>query len=143
MKALMLAVTCFFFASVAQSQSTGGEKIKVLSWNIYMLPGVLGSGNALRAEAIGRVLSSGDYDVIVFQEAFDQKARRIISHLLKESYPYEVGPANKKFFSIKTNSGLWIFSRYPIHSSHSIVFKTRHGMDALSRKGALLAELDV
>src|SRR3954470_7913267 len=90
MKALILGLTSIFFAPVAQSQSAGGEKIKVLSWNIYMLPGVFGSDNVRRAEAIGRVLSSGDYDVIVFQEAFDQKARRVISRLLKDAYPYEV-----------------------------------------------------
>src|SRR4051794_1206855 len=98
MKALILALTSIFFASVAQSQSAGGEKIKILSWNIYMLPGVFGSGNVLRAEAIGTVLSSGNYDVIVFQEAFDQRARRVISRLLKETYPYQVGPANQKLF---------------------------------------------
>ncbi len=143
MKALILALTSIFFAPVAHCQSAGGEKIKVLSWNIYMLPGVFGSGNALRAEAIGRVLSSGEYDVIVFQEAFDQGARRVISQHLKKTYPYQVGPANQKFFSVKTNSGLWIFSRHPIAAAHSIVFQTRHGVDALSRKGALLTELNV
>jgi phospholipase C len=143
MKALILALTSIFFAPVAHCQPAGGEKIRVLSWNIYMLPGLFGSGNVLRAEAIGRALSSGDYDVIVFQEAFDQKARRVISGLLAKTYPYQVGPANQKLFSIKTNSGLWIFSRYPISEAHSIVFQTRHGLDALSRKGALLAELNV
>ncbi|HWA33879.1 MAG TPA: sphingomyelin phosphodiesterase [Cyclobacteriaceae bacterium] len=143
MKALILVLTSIFFAPVAQSQSAGGEKIKILSWNIYMLPGVFGSGNVLRAEAIGRLLNPGEYDVIVFQEAFDQRARKVISRLLKDTYPYQVGPANQKLFSVKTNSGLWIFSRYPISESHSIVFQTRHGLDALSRKGALLAELNV
>jgi endonuclease/exonuclease/phosphatase family metal-dependent hydrolase len=143
MKALILVLASIFFAPVAISQPAGGEKIKILSWNIYMLPGFLGSGNLLRAEAIGKLLSSSDYDVIVFQEAFDQRARRVISHLLRNAYPYQAGPANQKFLSVKTNSGLWIFSRYPIREAHSIVFKTRHGMDALSRKGALLTELDV
>jgi phospholipase C len=143
MKAIILALTSIVFSPAALSQSTGGEKIRILSWNIYMLPGFFGSGNMARAVAIGELLSRSDYDVIVFQEAFDQRARKAISLLLSKTYPYQVGPANRRLLSIKTNSGLWIFSRFPIQEAHAIVFKTRHGIDALSRKGALMAELNV
>lgn len=143
MKALLLVLTSIFFAPVAISQPAGGEKIKILSWNIYMLPGVLGSGNNARAQAIGELLSSRDYDVIVFQEAFDPRARKIISQLLSDRYPYQAGPANQKMLSVKINSGIWIFSRHPIRDAQSIVFASRRGIDAMSRKGALLCELDV
>ena len=143
MKALLLVLTSIFFAPVAFSQPAGGEKIKILSWNIYMLPGVLGSGNIARAEAIGELLSGHDYDVIVFQEAFDPRARKVISRLLNNHYPYQAGPANQKTLSVKINSGIWIFSRHPIRDAQSIVFATRRGIDAMSRKGALLCELDV
>lgn len=147
MKASVLVLASIFFAPVALAQPTvnpsPAEKIKVLSWNIYMLPGLVGYGKGPRAEAIGQLLAASDYDVIVFQEAFQQKARNTISRLLQRAYPFQVGPANRKLFSLKTNSGIWIFSRYPIQQTHSIIFKTRHGIDAMSRKGALLAELKV
>ncbi len=147
MKASVLVLASIFFAPVALAQpmvtSSPAEKIKILSWNIYMLPGFLGHGKIPRAEAIGQLLSSSDYDVLVFQEAFHQKARKKIRRLLQSAFPFQVGPANRKLISLKTNSGLWIFSRHPIEDFHSIVFKTRSGIDAMSRKGAVLVELKI
>jgi sphingomyelin phosphodiesterase len=120
------------------------EKIKVLSWNIYMLPSIIkASGKKPRAVAIGRLLRESDYDVIVFQEAFQQKARRIIFEQLKDKFPFQAGPANQKLISYRTNSGLWIFSKHPIVFTKSIVFKNRSGIDAFSRKGGLMAEISV
>jgi endonuclease/exonuclease/phosphatase family metal-dependent hydrolase len=120
------------------------EKIKILSWNIYMLPGVVRvKGKGERADAIGGILKDSDYDVIVFQEAFQRKARKKIFRQLHEKYPYQSGPANQKLISYKTNSGLWIFSKHPIVSSESIIFKNKSGIDAFSRKGALIAEVNV
>ena len=117
------------------------QKIKVLSWNIYMLPGILAKFNAKRATRIGEILASSEYDVLVFQEAFCPLARRKIRQQLDTHFAYQAGPANRHWFSIKTNSGIWIVSRYPITSYQSIVYKNRYGVDALSRKGALMVEL--
>lgn len=147
MKALVLALTSIFFAHIAQAQPDilpgDAKKIKILSWNIYMLPAFLGHGKSSRAEAIGRFLDSSDYDVIVFQEAFDGQARRILSRHLQPAFPFQAGPANHRVLSLKSNSGVWIFSKHPIRRTASITFKTRIGLDALSRKGALLVELSV
>lgn len=118
-------------------------RVKVLSWNIYMLPGFLGFGKNERSEAIGAVLSSGTYDVVVFQEAFYAAARHRIRERLKSVYPYEAGPANARPFSVRTNSGLWIWSKYPIITQQEIMFDARYGIDGMSRKGGLLVELDV
>jgi len=120
------------------------SKIKILSWNIYMLPGIAPiRGRATRAKAIGETLKDSDYDVIVFQEAFHHKARRKIEKLLEEKFPYQAGPANRKLISMKTNSGIWIFSKHPIRSTRSIIYKNRLGIDAFSRKGALLVEIEI
>lgn len=144
MKALVLVLTSIFFAPVAAlAQPVATKKIKILSWNIYMLPGFLGHGKKPRAEAIGQLLASSDYDVIVFQEAFHGPSRKILSRLLQPAFPYQAGPANQKPLSLKTNSGIWIFSKYPIEKSYSMIFKTRYGIDAFSRKGALLAEIRI
>lgn len=148
MKAYVLVLASIFFAPVealAQPAAllAAPGKLKILSWNIYMLPSFLGRGTTTRAEAIGAMLADSDYDVIVFQEAFDGPARRIISRLLQPAFSFQAGPANQKALSLKANSGVWIFSKYPIRSSASIVFKTRKGIDAFSRKGALLTEIEV
>ena len=89
MKALVLVIASIFFAPAAGSQPISeAKKIKILSWNIYMLPGWLGHGNIPRAEAIGRLLASSDYDVIVFQEAFHKKARKTINRSLQPVFPF-------------------------------------------------------
>lgn len=142
---------CFFVFvhQVSMAQPVGAEppqkKIKILSWNIYMLPHLIASGTFKkeRAKAIGNVLLSSDYDVVFFQEAFHPAARKRILSALQKQFPYHAGPANQKRFSVKANSGLWVFSRYPILKTQSITYRNRYGIDAMSRKGALLVELDV
>lgn len=120
------------------------SSLKILSWNIYMLPRFIkNTGKIERAQQIGSYLKNSDYDVIVFQEAFHSKARKIIGQQLNPLFPYSAGPANRQTFSLSTNSGLWILSKYPISQSKAIKFTNRCGIDAFSRKGALLVELDV
>ncbi len=143
-------VACLFLvyqvtAAQPEKESPPLKKIKILSWNIYMLPHLVAahSNKKERAKAIGETLLVSDYDVIFFQEAFHATARNKILERLQNKYPYRAGPANKRFFSLKVNSGLWIFSKYPIIHSESIIYKNKFGVDALSRKGALLVELNV
>jgi len=129
-------------AAVSDTHLT--KNLKILSWNIYMLPAIVKvKGRADRAGAIGNILSKSDYDIIVFQEAFHLRARRKILKQLKTAFPYQTGPANKKILSCRTNSGLWIFSKYPITNSYTMMFESRAGIDAFSRKGGLLAEIMV
>lgn len=113
---------------------------KVLSWNIYMLPWLAKTtGKRMRAHAIGDLLAQSDYDLIVFQEAFLGSARRILSKNLTGTFPYSVGPANRKF-SIRTNSGIWILSRTPLTHLEEIDYTECAGFDdCFARKGALLA----
>jgi endonuclease/exonuclease/phosphatase family metal-dependent hydrolase len=146
MKIRLIFFISFFTFEIGFCQSMQSppplEKIKILSWNIYMLPSIIaGKGKMERAEAIGQSLKGSDYDVIVFQEAFHRKARKKIFSQLREKFAYQTGPANQKLISCKTNSGIWIFSKHPILESHSIIFKNRSGVDALSRKGGLIAEI--
>ena len=47
------------------------EKLKVLTWNIYMLPWMVpGNHKRERAYSIVDEIRKSDFDVIVFQEAF-------------------------------------------------------------------------
>ena len=74
------------------------DSLKILSWNIQMLPSVAkAGGKAKRARAIAAQLNLRDYDVVVFQKLFHKRSRRIITNGLKENYPNHTPVLNKKF----------------------------------------------
>ncbi len=97
------------------------------------------NGQLERAEAIAEQLKNETYDVIVFQEAFEKKARRILWEGLKEKFPFSTGPGENGFFKI--NSGVWILSKFEFASIKEIEFNTCKIADCMSKKGAILVEL--
>ncbi len=107
-----------------------------------MLPAmVLITGKRKRAKAIGQQLKTSNYDLIIFQESFLKAARKRIKKQLNDIFPYQIGPANQKRFTAKTNSGIWIISKTPITEIQSIIFKEKYGLDnKMARKGALMIE---
>ncbi len=123
--------------SLSQSKTT----IKILSWNIYMLPAksFLFTKQTKRAKLIVEALANTDYDIIVFQEAFHKKAFRVLAEGLKNTFPHQIGPVNKGGL-IQTNSGIWIISKIPIKEIGITKFEDCHGVDCMARKGALLIE---
>jgi endonuclease/exonuclease/phosphatase family metal-dependent hydrolase len=124
-----------------QPIETTSHQLKILSWNIYMLPYLsLFNRNGHRAEIIGNQLMDSDYQIIVFQEAFSSKCRNILRKKLIEKYPYQYGPANATLWPFKTNSGLWILSTIPLKELKQIRFHTATGFDRIARKGAVLFE---
>lgn len=125
-----------------QDSSGGGHELKILSWNIYMLPLMdFKNSNLLRGEAIAEELSRSDYTILVFQEAFDWRVRKILREVLKKNFPFFYGPVNNtRWYSIHTNSGLFIVSRIPLRVVKTIQFDTACGFDWFSRKGAILLE---
>jgi sphingomyelin phosphodiesterase len=142
-----IGICCFILCSVltqAQSPSvvtSGADELRILSWNIYMLPSAFFPkiGQLERAEAIAEQLKNEAYDVIVFQEAFEKKAREILWEGLKEKFPFSVGPGDGGF--LKLNSGVWILSKLEFTSVATIEFNTCKIADCISKKGAILVEL--
>lgn len=117
------------------------RELRILTYNIYMLPFCSElHRNTGRAEAIAKELAESKFDIIVFEEAFDYKARKILRNHLKGKYPFIYGPANDSRFSFKTNSGIWLLSKIPLLQLEQIEFKNRLGIDAFARKGAVLFE---
>ena len=77
------------------------NKLKILSWNIKMLPGPFGwfLNRKERAEKIVQFLNnSNEYDIIFFQEAFSGSIRRKIYVGLQNIYLYEIEPADQTAF---------------------------------------------
>jgi len=121
--------------------STSGS-IKVLSWNIFMLPKIAGNtGQAMRAKGIIDALKNTDYDVIVFQEAWTKKVRAAIWEGLKATYPYDAGNPLKGGVTI-TNSGIWIISKLPIKTRIDKLYRECDGADCFAKKGATLIEVE-
>lgn len=121
------------------------NELRILSWNIQMLPRLIKRvhrGPLKRARLIAPYIEADSVDVIVFQEAFDVRARRILKRRLKDEYPYHAGPANKKFFRLKTNSGVMMFSKYPLEKLGTVVYDNGTGADHFAFKGAMVVQFE-
>jgi sphingomyelin phosphodiesterase len=117
------------------------KNLKILSWNIYMLPKIVVQKNKRsRAYAIVEELKKSDFDIIVFQEAFFPASREIIRKGLSSVYAFEYGPANDGGHTIRTSSGVWVISRIPLKILKTTQFKNCTGNDCWARKGAMLLE---
>lgn len=141
---LRLGVMCLCVAVFLPGRGEAQDSLRVLTWNIQLLPTPARSvGRPERAKVIADQLKARNYDVVVFQEAFHKKGRKILIKELSAKYPYRTDVLNKKAIALKTNGGVILFSRYPIAKTSEIRFKKRSGIDKMSRKGALLAELNI
>ena len=132
-----------FSQSAADYNKESSPTLKVLSWNIYMLPRLVKrTGQLDRAPHIAEMLNASDYDVISFQEAFDKKTRNLLAEQLREEFPYQWGPAYPKGGFMKTNSGIWFVSKLPITFVDQMEFNDCAGIDCRGRKGAVLIEVE-
>lgn len=118
--------------------------LRILSWNIAMLPRfVKRFKKTTRARHIAQILRESDYQMIVFQEAFFLDSRRVLRKGLRDSFPYEFGPANRGGLTHKTSSGIWILSKLPMQHLQEIEFsQVATSDDKLARKGAMLVEAE-
>jgi endonuclease/exonuclease/phosphatase family metal-dependent hydrolase len=127
------------------ANDTASREISIMTYNIKMLP--RGANSFIhhfpvrRAKLIpGKLITEG-VDVIVFQEAFDGLADRILRRMLKPLYPYCMGFQNRKVVSYKRAGGVLIFSKYPMTELESIKYTQCKGIDCAGNKGALLVEV--
>lgn len=141
MKKILLLFFIFCSASWGFSQTT----LKVLNWNVYMLPDAANLSKIIkkshklkRAKAIAVMLQKSDYDIVVLQETFHIPSRNALKKLLKDVFPYQYGPMFKAFF--KTNDGTLILSKTPLHLLKKVKFKDCSSTDCLAKKGAPLLE---
>lgn len=137
----LLFMTNLNYGFGQQNVPSVSKDLKILSWNIYMLPYLsLFNGNASRAEVITDQLKKSDYQIVVFQEAFSSRIRRILKKQLADNFPFQYGPMNKNYTPFRTNSGLMIISKIPLQIIDQIEFGNLKGFDAVARKGAVLLE---
>lgn len=113
-----------------------------MAWNIFMVPPmVFKSCQTDRASLIAAYVKNQNPDVLVLEETFMKSVRAIINDSLKKSYPYQSAVTKGGF--LKANSGVWIFSKYPIEKQAFITYKNKTSSDIFAKKGATLIQIKV
>lgn len=124
-------------------------ELKVLTLNAACLPSwITVNFNHLRpteirakeiADAIRQKIDQ--YDVICFQELFSEEGYKIIAQQLSQHYNWSVHHAGNGYIGF--NSGLCIFSKFPIEKADFQKYSPLVGEDALTDKGFMCADLHV
>lgn len=141
----MLACLLLINSSLGSTPVSSFE-VNIVSWNIQMLPNSLAlfskdlrKKQSVRAPWIIEHCRSKPYDVIVFQEVFDQQIARKLKKQLRDTYPFQVDPKKEK--GRLTSNGILMLSRIPMaYVDHTIFPKGAHS-DAWSAKGCTLVEV--
>lgn len=129
----------FLFVSLSASSAD----LSVLSWNTFLLPSYLKkSYHDERLPSLVEALKSSDQDIIMLQEVFTRKAYKKLYKALKPLGYYSTG---KPFRSIYKpfNSGLIIFSKYPLTDIEIMLFDELAADDKFSSKGVLFAKANL
>lgn len=118
------------------------QELKIMAWNIFMVPPVIfKSCQTERAFLIADYIKNINPDIIVLEEAFMKETRTIIYDSLRQVFPYQSAVTKKGL--LKANSGIWIFSKYPLDRQDFITYRKKKGSDIFARKGATFTELKV
>ncbi|HEX7242879.1 MAG TPA: sphingomyelin phosphodiesterase, partial [Longimicrobiaceae bacterium] len=123
--------------------------VKVLSYNVYMRDQVpdwiknLDILNSARAPLIADRIARSDYDVVVFQEAFDDEPRERMGQILRNQgkFLYQTTVVGRNS-GLKSDGGVFIASRWPIVRQGQIVYKEGDSWDGFANKGVAWALID-
>jgi endonuclease/exonuclease/phosphatase family metal-dependent hydrolase len=117
------------------------DSLKVMSWNVFLRPGILSDGQMDRVSDIGGYLIRHGGDVIVLQEVFHKRARKRLLQKLDGCYDYHTSIGPRSFFGV--SSGVMIFSKHPIIEEKFVSYSKSKGADGLAKKGAVLATIRI
>lgn len=142
----IILLFCLTWTHSTAQVDTKSTQIKVLSWNIQMLPNAMGMFSAaLRKKQRQRLpwivahCHQNDYEVIVFQEVFDVNIKRKLAKALKETYPHQV---NTKITKGRiTSNGILIVSKLPMRYIDHVIYQKGVHEDGWAAKGCTLVEV--
>ncbi|NDG85051.1 MAG: hypothetical protein EBX52_08450 [Proteobacteria bacterium] len=124
---------CFLTGFAQQALAFPLKVIQLNTWGVpLMVEDTFRYGEAMRQ------IEARAPDVVMLEEVFSKKGKHAFH---SEAYPYDAdGP---RAFPKLVSSGVRILSRYPIVHTAQTVFRKCNGTDCLSRKGALLAVIEL
>ncbi|WP_157772695.1 sphingomyelin phosphodiesterase [Pseudoponticoccus marisrubri] len=133
-----MAASTLTLAGMAEAR-----EFKVLSYNAMLLSKFTFPNHRQddRAKLIPQALSrQGSWDVIVYNEAFENEARSILMlNTIGQGYPFMTDVPDKA--TIHDDSGVFLVSRHPIVETDTLVFSACDGSDCLANKGAVYAKI--
>lgn len=120
------------------------DELTLLSYNIQVFPFIGNMTDAVimnhpeeRIKEIAKKVK--DYDVVTVQELFARDHLKSFTKLMKENYPWHVGPVRDyRPFS----SGVVIYSRWPVLDSGMIIYKACSKIDCGAAKGVSYAKIE-
>ena len=137
--ALFLFIIHFQCFSI-ENYSLKKDTLKILSWNIQMLPNLYAPFTKLvrkkqkvRLPEIVKYLEKSDYDVIVLQEVFDIQMKNKLKKQLTNSYPFLQLPI-KKGLGIKLSNGVMFLSKFPINLIDKVIYNVSEKSDRMAQK---------
>lgn len=132
----------FFLLSLLFSTIAHAGDLKILSWNVFMLPKPIKfTLQAERTPLIINELIKSQADVIFLQEAFQSEFREQLFKKTKQSYPYQYYLDRQPGTMTVYGSGVYLLSRYPFKILHKVYFDDCAKADCFASKGTFLVEL--
>lgn len=110
--------------------------MKILTYNFYCRPRFIFNDKQIkRTQIIGRMNHLDKFDVVMFQELFDNKVYKKMKKIMKEKgFIYKTKRVDKKYVPLM-NGGCVIFSKERIIKSDMLIFKPGQIFNAMSLKG--------
>ena len=141
----LLSLSFFIKAQSIKKNDT----IKILSWNIQMLPDFYSpfmksvrKKQKLRLPNIIKYLDSAKFDIVILEEVFDIQAIHKLHRELKSSYPYLQKPI-KKGKGIRLSNGIMILSKHNIKYIDNIRFSKVNGLEKMAQKSCVIVSVEI
>ncbi len=130
---LVLSVSVFSFGD-AIAQSTDAKELKVLSWNVYLLPGG-GTNREGRTAGIINSINSSGADVVVLSEMFSNRFSNMILAGTSKVFQFRTRVLGRN--GGWEDGGVVILSRFPMEMTREYIFDASAFEDRLSNKGVM------
>ena len=131
----------FLIFSLLFSSSLFAKDLKVLSWNVFMLPKPIKlSWQKYRTKIIAEKLAQTDYDFLFLQEAFIGDFRSALKSKLATTYPHSFYLNMAKLSPRVMGSGLFVMSKHPFKVLDKEFFRACATADCGAAKGSVLVE---
>ncbi|RIK96278.1 MAG: hypothetical protein DCC71_22540 [Proteobacteria bacterium] len=106
---------------------TYGSSLRMLTYNVQALPSTFHVGTVewVHQEIANEILKAG-YDVVALNEVFDEDIRAVYVSRLSGEFPYYVSKLSGDDTIVNEDSGLMLFSRWPLESLPSEKYVTGH-----------------
>ena len=151
-KIIYLYILCQFSIlpiELKATNATENDTIKIVSWNIKMVPKALGlftksarKKQKDRAPRIIQYLNNTNFDIVILQELFDQSITKKFCQDLSINYPFILSPIKERF-TLKMTSGVMILSKYPYELIAHEIFNVSKRTDNSAQKACSLIKVNI